>query len=384
MAKGEQRIVVKCGNGSLWLLPHPIVFALSVVFVYLGTGFIVGAVQNLLAGVLGGLIALAIGIGILVAGIWQMSDLRPIRFDAAGGVLRLPGATPVPLSRIRLIQLEPDVDFPGHVSIGLVLDGGTRLSLDASWQSGRAELFARHLAGLIGCETHAAGRPVPRLDPIPRSVPWRRIEGRVPAATRLARRLGLACLLIGAAAFLSGFIFSLPWAGRLDSIELPLGDPQGLAVDSSGRIYVGSRAYRRLHRYAADGSFDRAWHAEVGKGTWLLAIDGNDRAQLKIGEGRDADRWIVTSEDRLERASGAAEPHASAWQTNSATGPNRAFHFLRAFPARVSREAPGEPEHLVVNQGWLLMAVTSPIPAWLVAALGIVLLAISDRRAAAV
>jgi hypothetical protein len=381
VANGEQRIVCKRRDGSLWLFPHPVVLTLSAVFLYLGVGFIIGAVHNLLAGVLGGLIGLAIGTGILAAGIWQIFDVRTIRFEAATGVLRLPGSAPLPFARIRLIVVEPDEHFAGAAAVGLVLDDGTQLSLGASWQSWRAELFARHLAGLVGCEAHLTGRTDPRLDPIARAAPWRRLEGQAPAAIRFARRAGLVLLMIGGASFLSGFFLSLPWAARLDSIELPLGAPQGIAVDSAGRIYVGSRAYRRLHRYHPDGSFDRAWHAEVGKGIWLLAVDANDRAQLKIGTRDGANRWIVTPDDRLEPASGAAEPSASAWQTTSATGPNRTLHMLHSFPASVARMAPGQPTRLVVNQGWLMLMVTSPLPAWLVAALGALLLTFSDRRA---
>ena len=146
-------------------------------------------------------------------------------------------------------------------------------------------------------------------------VPWPPAGGDDHSAYRAVRVVGAILAAIGIAAFLTALFVSFGDASRLDRFELPLGDAQGIAVDSTGRIYVGSRAYRRLHRYGADGAFDRAWHAEVT---------------------------------------------------------------LRTIPVRVTRRERTEPERTIVNQGWLLFTLMSPLPAWFVAALGLLLVMFAD------
>lgn len=191
-------------------------------------------------------------------------------------------------------------------------------------------------------------------------------------------RLGAVVMLVGFAGFLSGFVFALDDAAPLARFELPLGRLEGIAVDRAGRIYVGSRDARRVARYGADGRFDRGWHAAVGRGPWRLAIGAGDTPHLDV-----AGRTLALAGDEFREVGESRRFAALPWAAGETSSPDGARYVLRQFPARVRRHAPGTDERTIVRQSPLAILFTSPLPAWPLAAAGLLLRFFADTRTAA-
>lgn len=182
----------------------------------------------------------------------------------------------------------------------------------------------------------------------------------------MLRRLGEALIGVGFAAFLAGFVASLGEAPRLDRFELPLGDAEGLAIDEAERIYVASRAYRRIQRYDSSGRFERSWYLAGGKGKVALAPHPAGGITVAIA-GLPIQRIAPDGERHSmpdDRAAATPAPRAGGVE-----------HRLEA-PwlglVRVVRIENGS-ERTVLQQSGLLWLLRSPLPAWLIALAGIVL-----------
>lgn len=190
---------------------------------------------------------------------------------------------------------------------------------------------------------------------------------------RVIETIGKLLLVIGIGGFLAGLGVSLSDHPRLDAIELPLGDAEGLAVDAEGRMYVASRAYKRLQRYDAAGRFDRGWHLGGGRGEIALAVDPRGGIVVSIA-GKPSESIDANHERRPIEATGSSE----ASPISAGPGP---IHRLEAgwlTPVRVVRSEGGE-ERTVFRQGGLLWLLRSPLPVWLIAAAGIVVSFFSRR-----
>ncbi len=66
-------------------------------------------------------------------------------------------------------------------------------------------------------------------------------------------------------------------------IELPLGDPKGVAIDNFGNIYCGSRYYERIQAYDPEGKFIRGFSTGFRRGRGsLFSFFINDSNELHI------------------------------------------------------------------------------------------------------
>jgi hypothetical protein len=103
-------------------------------------------------------------------------------------------------------------------------------------------------------------------------------------SVRLRKTLGVVMALIGGASFLSGFVLSGDMdQSALRTWELPLGNVQGMAVDSQGRIYLALAFYSRIQRYNAEGNFQLGWAAQSGGGPLTIAMQGADTIVVEAG-----------------------------------------------------------------------------------------------------
>ncbi len=381
VSNAEGNVVLKRGPASLWLLPSPLPVVLALVFVYVGGGFVFSGVRSLHDGAPGAAVGALLGAVFLGSGLFHLVIRRPIHVDVLRREVRILGGPHVPLGQVEGVSVEPNRIPSTFATVVLRLRSGMKICLGAPWPTqDRAELLARHLAGLIGCSAETAVVPPRSLIPIPADEPFRRLRRAVGPGVRWARIVGYTLALVGGASFLSGFLLSLPWADPLGAVEFPLADPQGIAVDAQGRIYVGSRAYRRIQRYHADGSFDRSFQVRIGKGTWELGVDERQRLHVRIGAPGDGTEWLLVGDEHLVPL--AEESRAPLrWGEIEVIAPDRSVYAIRMVPPAVLRTPPlGDPV-VAVDPGLVRFAVASPLPAWLIAASGILVLLIADRRA---
>ena len=70
-----------------------------------------------------------------------------------------------------------------------------------------------------------------------------------------------------------------------DGFELPLGDLQGIAVDSDGNIYCGVQYYSRVQVYDSEGNYIRGTFIDSAGGAFRIRINPDD--QLEVATARN-------------------------------------------------------------------------------------------------
>jgi hypothetical protein len=99
-------------------------------------------------------------------------------------------------------------------------------------------------------------------------------------------------LVIGAIGFFSGPLasgFGVSF-DNLDSFEFPLGDLEGIAVDSEGNIYCGLQFYSRIQVYDAKGNFIYGKFIDSAGGAFRIRINNDD--QLEVATARNDKLYI--------------------------------------------------------------------------------------------
>jgi hypothetical protein len=203
---------------------------------------------------------------------------------------------------------------------------------------------------------------------------------------RRVTRVGLGMLVwVGLVGFLGGLVvIEMPsWVGT--SIQLPLGDPESIAVDRGGRIYLALGFYGRVQQYDADGYFLRNWPVDSSGGAFAVAIDpASDNLIVTIARGhrqftfshdgrslntvdvpvmtpsRGPDSIVAPNGDRLEIRNGIIYPHV----------------------VRVDRN--GVASQMIIPTPWWKWPITGPLPSWACMMVSMVMLGGVRRRGAAV
>jgi hypothetical protein len=108
-------------------------------------------------------------------------------------------------------------------------------------------------------------------------------------------------LVIGGIGFFAGFIamgFGVSFE-NLYSFELPLGDLEGIAVDSEGNIYCGLQFYSRIQVYDAEGRYIYGKFINSAGGAFRIRINQND--QLEVATARNDKLYIFAKDGTLVR-----------------------------------------------------------------------------------
>lgn len=95
---------------------------------------------------------------------------------------------------------------------------------------------------------------------------------------RLLRYIGIIGFLSGSITFLN-LNMKIP-----NSIEMPLGDLSGLAVDSDGNIYCTTLYYARVQVYSPSGRFLRGISIEANGMLWIK-INNDDQLEVAVARG---------------------------------------------------------------------------------------------------
>lgn len=94
------------------------------------------------------------------------------------------------------------------------------------------------------------------------------------------------CFTLGGIGWFGGaFAPTLFDNGKPDSMEFPLGVPEGIAVDSSGRIYCGLQFYNRIQQYDDHGKFITGWFIDSVGGAFRIRLNEND--ELEVATARN-------------------------------------------------------------------------------------------------
>jgi hypothetical protein len=195
--------------------------------------------------------------------------------------------------------------------------------------------------------------------------------------------LSLALTAVGGAAAITGFACWInmllavcgvsPWASG--STEVPLSEPEAIAVDSRGNIYCELAAIRRIQVYDATGQFQRGWWIDAGSsGVVVMRVNRADQLMVACPGGRD---YVFNSDGTLVGTGPLSRSlRASASEAGQATGPDGSRYEFRSpawDPRIVKTDAEGREQIVVAvrSPAWIFV---SPLPSWLLLPLGLLLL----------
>ena len=198
------------------------------------------------------------------------------------------------------------------------------------------------------------------------------------------RKFGFVLICIGGLCFVFPGISSLnKWPGT--KYELPLGDLRGVALDSAGNIYCGGQSYGRVQKYDPDGKFLSSFHVDSSGGSFRFRL--NEKDELEIATARMA-RFIRYSLEGeiIEYKQGVDYIYKEfgPGTDKQCAGPGgityRIADWSVLFP-RVIKVSDSGDRSTVISvpiYKWIFMG---PLPAWLFAVIGVLLVGFSETVA---
>ena len=198
------------------------------------------------------------------------------------------------------------------------------------------------------------------------------------------RIIGILFLVVGLVGWLAGFLSDfLPDSLQevLDSFELPLGDLQGIAVDSQGHIYCGLQFFSRVQAYDAEGEFLYGVFIDSSGGAFRIRTNEDD--QLEVATARNDKLYLFDKSGNLVREWSNVGHYFSDF---GKTGESQFYddkedtmYFRKGYPFSpyvVKRDSTGQ-ENIIIRTPFHKWVFQGPSPAWFIGAIGGVMLLIS-------
>jgi hypothetical protein len=149
---------------------------------------------------------------------------------------------------------------------------------------------------------------------------------------------------------------------------MPLGDLNGVAVDSSGNVYCGAQFYSRVQKYDRDGHFLFSLHVSGGGGAYRIRVNENDELEVATVRTSTLFRFSPSGE-MLEKRQRAQHAYADFGieGERQCRGPDGSVYRIRRallFPSVVKTSPSGE-QSTVVSVPFHKWLVMGPHPAFL-------------------
>lgn len=170
----------------------------------------------------------------------------------------------------------------------------------------------------------------------------------------------------------------LPFLGLFSAFEIesPNTGAHGIAVDSAGNIYCGSKIYGRIQMYYPDGRFVRGYDTEGGTG-WgsdfgfrinekdqlcitVSGISKNNKGSVHRTKIYDGKGDLIHTE-RSERSERAYTHHMIDFAIDSSG--NR-YHFKGFLFPRIVKRSPSGQKSIIIGTPIWLWFLQSPFPAF--------------------
>lgn len=178
-------------------------------------------------------------------------------------------------------------------------------------------------------------------------------------------------MILGGLGWAGGIIFATGGGGDTSgSVEFPLGDLSGIAVDSLGRIYCNLGFYSQVQQYDKTGTFLKSWSINSGGGDFKIRLNDKDELEVITARTDSLLRYnsdgVLLEEKHLDQNT-ATEIFASfhrQYRVETDEGIIYATNLLLLFPKIFRVTANGQSVTLVTVPfyKWLFMG---PFPAWL-------------------
>ncbi len=102
---------------------------------------------------------------------------------------------------------------------------------------------------------------------------------------RVLKILIIVLFIVGVVGWSVPALFSLFNMSYPPKIELPLGDPENVAIDNFGNIYCGSKFYERIQAYDSEGKFIRGFSTGFRRGrgsVFSFFINDNNELHIRV------------------------------------------------------------------------------------------------------
>lgn len=151
--------------------------------------------------------------------------------------------------------------------------------------------------------------------------------------------------------------------------ELPLGDVQGFVVDTTGTIYIASGGYGTIQSYSPAGKFLRQWSARANGGSFSVGL--NEQQQVVAYTVRDPRKLVFAPDGKLiSESEMKIDIMAQGKSPNSIEANNARYELEGGLFPRITRTTSSTTT--IVDQPLYLDLIKSPMPAWLLFAIGLV------------
>ena len=185
------------------------------------------------------------------------------------------------------------------------------------------------------------------------------------------RTIMVLLLVLGGFGFLSGFppVGGRIWKDRDD--EAPLGQLEGVAVDSEGNIYCGVQFYGRVHKYDPAGRFLFSVSSQT-YGAFQIHVNRADELEVASSRGKGVSRYSPDGEF-LEWESHVPEKYRefAVKGETECVGPGGDIYRIRG--GSIVRTPRIGKARTIVSMPWYKWFITGPFPAWSFWAAGILL-----------
>lgn len=208
-------------------------------------------------------------------------------------------------------------------------------------------------------------------------------------ASYIIRIVGILLMLIGSAGFAAGFLLHRInrfgyHPSNLNSFELPLGDLEGIAVDSEGNVYCGAQFYSRVQVYDAEGKFLYGRFVDSAGGSFRIRINEDDR--LEVATVRNHKLYLFEKNGNLVHEWSGVGHHfhdfGKAGETRYYDERENVNYFIRGsllYAYVVKRDSSGQ-ERVIIRtplDKWLFQG---PLPAWMFGVIGVIVLNCGGKR----
>ena len=151
--------------------------------------------------------------------------------------------------------------------------------------------------------------------------------------------------------------------------ELPLGDIQGFTVDATGNIYIASGGYGVIQAYSSEGDFLRHWSARANGGAFSIGLDNEQR--VVVYTVRDPRVLVFDPNGNLiSETSMKFDIMAQGTTPHSVVVNNISYELLDGLSPHI--EQTGSEPRTIIDQPLYLDLIKSPMPAWILFAIGLV------------
>jgi hypothetical protein len=188
----------------------------------------------------------------------------------------------------------------------------------------------------------------------------------------------VVCAAVGGVALLLGIACLLTPQSR--SERVPLHTAFGIAVDSSGRIYVGTLADSSIHVYSQKGLLKMSIPVDAARGLFRFRIEPAEA--LQVATIRNEMLYSFSLDGELIASSSSETAYTELGGANERRAVDPVTGAVVELHARsILRVSPDGTREEVVRQSWWPSAVTAMLPAPVLVALGVlhVLVAITLR-----